>query len=64
MDSHWTSSGRGWGLTFGTDETPACFHHQHCQIQQPKAERGGERRGGEGRGGEGILEHDQFLYFG
>ena len=48
MDSHWTSSGRGWGLTFGTDETPACFHHQHCQMQQPNEERGGEGRGGEG----------------
>ena len=48
MDSHWTSSGKGWGLTFGTDEPPACFHHQHCQMQQPNEEE--EGRGGEGRG--------------
>ena len=53
MDSHWTSSGRGWGLTFGTDEPPACFHHQHCQMQQPNEQRRGEERRGEGRGGEG-----------
>ena len=52
MDSHWTSSCRGWGLTFGTDEPPACFHRQHCQMQQPNEESGGEV----------MLEHDQFLY--
>ena len=45
VDSHWTSSGRGWGLTFETDETPACFHHQHCQMQQPNEERGEGREG-------------------
>ena len=39
VDSHWMSSGRGWDLTFGTDERGDCMRHAqythapHVQLQ-------------------------------